>query len=360
MGVMLSRALSIILMILGSSYPSRADQCFALHLNSQTRIKISSDFLESDKIDLLRIIEGIDKILSSLERPQVEILPVAEVGDAYQLNGKIGVTLRQGQDSRKMSLAVFAHEYAHAYFATGFKLPFEGQYLTQEQIVERLKQTAEKVYGDLREPELWKKWQDQIKLKNEEATQQAKTDWENAITRGVRLLAPLESLYRNYSHIILPYNELFADLIAVSLFGKASVIADALGIPKVYPFIGFDSEALLKRHSAQYRKDFDLALRPRDFSQNIDVRDFVPDPDLMHYTLLDPTRSYVYRKYKEYITGAKGGSFAKAYLEATQEHTQRRVKRFGTDGKSNESPRQINREFIFHLRKALSGNGLAP
>jgi hypothetical protein len=303
-------------------------------------------FENKDTRLIAHTLNGVDKLLNFLNKPKTWVRQDVTnyLFSQYTLeNDLIRFTFPKRKEYRLKSAAVVAHEYGHAYFEHNIQIPLNGKIQTiaktQAEVTaaknkiktsteyQSLKKTLLEIQrvspGSNALPVILKK------LSDYETTEMEK-QFEPGIEKKLRTLDDLYS----------PHNELFADLVAALYANNGAAIANALGFPYMAPYLSQNEQ---DSGSTEYRKNHPNLPRPRDFTQKIEIENFVADKGLEPYTILDPVRSILWEKYVLKSSAQDYPKIINAYLRAVETHVQILLERGDQNKTSTES---FNREFL--------------
>lgn len=279
----------------------------------------------------------------------------------FSLNkGKVvNLGLKLGHNSARERDAIFAHEFGHALFmenmlvalANGNKVRLEdiasqGEIQTRELLSNPVYLNLQKDINDLgRALEMARN------LRKEELVSDLEKLLETK-SAELRKINDLGALSENMHHLLIGYNELFADSFAVLMFKDPKIMTHATSSEK-YNLL----QQLL--FDLSYRGNNGEKLAPRDFSQTVSFKDWKHEHSDI-YTLLDPARGVLWKLYIKNIKDENRGLFLKTFLDAVSSHLTAQM----ANGPLKPATKQetdlklFNQEFIKHFRDAAIRNGL--
>ena len=285
--------------------------------------------------------------------------------DYWVLNNMINQGFWLGGRPTKYRNAIFAHEFGHAVFTSHFRYFSEGKLVNEFEVEAENAANLKRVYSTP-EYNLMKHRSEEIQGQIEALREMGESQKIDALAtelEGLKLkMYALESLanqhfsgkkvqFRVGDHLILPYNELFADCVSVLFQRDGGIIADAQGIPHT------DSNEYDASPSSKYRPRG--APRPRDFDiAHFKNWDNARDPSFV-YSLFDPFRGVLWKLYMKNLPREEAPLFLKTYLLAVAMHLQFRA----TEGDlqswgKKTSTEKLNQQFIRFFALAAKENGL--
>jgi hypothetical protein len=280
----------------------------------------------------------------------VHVEPAIDLLKSQYDAGVIQFKLPSNPANRQRALAVLAHEYGHAIFDVHFRIGIRTK--AEESLY--LGFTEKMIAAKHGVPEAEARWKTLLEASSDQA-ESARQEWLRLLSAADREQIPFRMHHLSLQVITLPFNELFADHVAVALGKRPSAMAEGLRISKQYPFFAADPDADYITVGEPFRRPVHPTARPRDASAQIDYKNWISeDGSKRIYTLLDPARSQIWKKYRKQLQ-SQPGLFLKSYLDATAQLIRRRG---GVGGWREPHPERLNREFVFLLREAIRKNGL--
>lgn len=265
-----------------------------------------------------------------------------------QLKQRLEIGLAEFQSTPEKVETVYAHEFAHISFAEHMVLSVGGQRNTFNHWLNNLNEERANLAAN----------PNYLKLINKinELSQAGEGKNKKKIERVAEMLNQqfgVDKWNEKYSEFmfkmkfLLPYNELYADIVAVLTKNNPSAVAEALDLN--------DPQGDLY---SLHRQNNPEAGRPRDFAATISFKDWQhesPEGDIN--TLFDPVRSVLWKLFLNKANAEQKENFLKAYLSATEEHAELRLQRMD-NLETIENAEKLNREFLQLIIKHAKRNGL--
>ncbi len=297
----------------------------------------------------------INRLLGPLNVPNISINKSARYIEDYSFNGlenRLNFNLGP-KPLRISSLTLFAHEYGHAIFGANFIVKLRGETYHLPDIARTYDGIRAKVKEDPEYRKLKEEWQ-KIRFSSEQDKIKELNVQMNAISRRITasIDTGLEFEMHGLQFMVMPYNELFADLTAAMYTGNGAAVADSMQIAKQAPFqVRNESGTVLKT----YREKNAIIFRPRDFTVDIPIEEFMPDGGrTVFYTLLDPVRSQIWKQYVSKTAPENYGLILTAFIRAAEKHLNVRQLRGETSADIDQiDASAFNREFIEYFKEAF-------
>lgn len=257
--------------------------------------------------------------------------------------------------------SVFAHEYGHASFDHHMQFTFDGVRRTMENHRRDMQADAEeqaklqaymaashKLRAEYKQVvQLENTASNSFLLKDLSAARNLKLDFEKKMKLLNEQFKP-ETFkivrYNTADRMLISYNELYADLVALFKTGNPSAVADAIGYEK--------PEDYEQEHLVNAVKDVDGRRvvvdlgKPRDFTNKIEFKGWKHERGgYDYYSLFDPSRFVIYKLFLENIKPEDKANFLKAYMAASEEHYTARAER-GENLENLGDAEALNREFV--------------
>lgn len=276
----------------------------------------------------------------------IELVSDLHVLSSILLHGK-DVKLGLHEASKEHLDIILAHEIGHASFLQHFPLKLRGREGSFIDLIEALKVERDQIASS---PE--------FKTQLNEATKEmVKTgDFAGFETRKKDILRELgiEDIMlaaqemHQVEEFLRPYNELYADLVAVLYSGRLSAPAEVTESVAKRPFRSIGEER------------FHPEIRERDFSTLINFKLWTPKVhELASYFSLDPARGALGKLYLENVRPEDKAKLLQAFLTATK--IQFDIRRsIGETAENQESAVEVNREFVRIYLETARRLGLEP
>lgn len=302
-------------------------------------------FSDADARLIRHATKKIDGFLGPLRRPS----PIVAKIEAYYFSffhaelSRIGFAFAR-KPLRIRSLAVFSHEYGHAIFEANLRITLDGRTQRLAEHPRALTKAMERLENDPEYRALNKRRYQLLFDENNPAELLAiDKRLEAILARESQVLgAKAQAEWEELRFLTLPYDELFADLIAVLHARDPRAVADGFGITKSAPYRAVDEagKTILEFN--------DRAYRPRDFTAKPAIETFYPNDIHFAYTFFDPIRAPLWETVSA-LKPADYGNFLAAYVRATEKHVELRR---GKD--HTQDALALNAEFLELLLTELS------
>ena len=311
------------------------------------------DRREFDLLDRSEHMNGplLEKIYSDLGplRPdgvRIEMLAhLPYLQTRLDLDGKtVKLGLISLPEQKAVDVAV-AHEVGHASFLQHLLLEIDGLRGNFLQITEAVLRKERAIAANPETQKAWDEIQAQAPTMSPEAHQ--KMVFEFAKKLGLDQIHDRKEQVRMMNYLLFPYNELYADLVAVLVFNDKKAVFNSIEKVKDRP------------HRTVREKPFHTELRERDFTQIINFKLWAESPEVMDfYSPFDPVRGVIGRLFLNDINSEQKSLLLRAFLNATRRHVQVRILR-GENAYTNQHvATELNQEFLRLLVEEARNFGL--